>query len=107
MSDLGFLETLLDGADVEWSQLGSLISLEKGRQLNKTLLSEEGLYPAYNGGISYSGFTDTYNYDENTIIISQGGASAGFVNFVPSKFFANAHCYVVLPKAEEANNRYV
>ncbi|HAV12438.1 MAG TPA: restriction endonuclease, partial [Opitutae bacterium] len=59
------------------------------------------------GGISYSGFTDSYNYSENTTIISQGGASAGFVNFVTSKFYANAHCYVVLPRLEIVDNRYV
>ena len=107
MKEASFLEKLLDGEKVEWKRLGEVIKLEKGKQLNKELLSESGLYPAYNGGISYSGFTDTYNYDENTIIISQGGASAGFVNFVNSKFYANAHCYVVLPKKEMVNNRYV
>ena len=92
---------------VEFRALGEVIKLEKGRQLNKELLSENGLFPAYNGGISYSGFTDNYNYNENTIIISQGGASAGFVNFVTSKFYANAHCYVVLPKIEIVENRYI
>jgi len=92
---------------VEFRALGKVVKLEKGRQLNKELLSENGLYPAYNGGISYSGFTDNYNYSENTIIISQGGASAGFVNFVTSKFYANAHCYIVLPKIEIVENRYI
>ena len=104
---MSYLEKLFDGAGVEWKPLGNVIKLEKGRQLNKELLSVSGLYPAYNGGVSYSGFTDTYNYTENTIIVSQGGASAGFVNFVTSKFYANAHCYVVLPKAEAVENRYV
>lgn len=107
MSKASFLERLLDGAKVEWKPLGEIIKLEKGRQLNKELLSENGLYPAYNGGVSHSGFTDNYNYNENTIIISQGGASAGFVNFVTSKFYANAHCYVVLPKTDIVKNRYV
>lgn len=92
---------------VEYFDLGGVIKLEKGRQLNRELLTEDGLYPAYNGGVSYSGFTDIYNYNENTIIISQGGASAGFVNFVTRKFYANAHCYVILPKIEIVNNRFV
>lgn len=92
---------------VEFKKLGEVILLQKGKQLNKELLSENGTYPAYNGGISYSGFTESYNYNENTIIISQGGASAGFVNFVTTKFYANAHCYVVLPKLEIVINRYV
>ncbi|EPK5169314.1 restriction endonuclease subunit S [Pseudomonas aeruginosa] len=107
MTGIKFIENLLDGADVEWKELGGVIKLEKGRQLNKELLSDDGLYPAYNGGVSYSGFTDTFNYSENKTIVSQGGASAGFVNFVTTKFYANAHCYVVLPNTEEVLNRYV
>jgi len=92
---------------VEFKELGDVVKLEKGKQLNKELLSEAGEYPAYNGGISYSGFTNSYNYNEHTIIISQGGASAGFVNFITKKFYANAHCYVVLPNQKLAENRFV
>jgi len=97
-------ELCLDG--VEYVKLGDVIKLEKGKQLNKEFLTEQGKYPAYNGGVTHSGFTDKYNYDENKIIISQGGASAGFVNFVKTKFWANAHCYVVLPIEHYINNRY-
>ena len=92
---------------VEYKELGDVVVIVKGKQLNKELLTDIGTYPAYNGGISFSGFTDNYNYDENTIIISQGGASAGFVNFITTKFYANAHCYVVLPNNEVVINRYV
>jgi len=101
------LEELLQGVDVEWKTLKKYVKLEKGKQLNKEFLLLEGKYPAYNGGITYSGFTDKYNYDENKIIISQGGASAGFVNFITSKFYANAHCYVVLPNFELVDNKYI
>ena len=104
---MSFLNKLLDGVAVEWKELGDVIRLEKGRQLNKELLCENGPYPAYNGGVTHSGFTDTFNYSENKTIISQGGASAGFVNFVTSRFYANAHCYVVLPNTEAVENRYV
>ena len=107
MSHASFMEKLLDGIEVEWKHLGEVIILKKGKQLNKEFLSKDGVYPAYNGGISYSGFTNNFNYDENTIIISQGGASAGFVNFVTTKFYANAHCYVVLPKESIVKSRYV
>ncbi|MDN6327538.1 MAG: restriction endonuclease subunit S, partial [Alkalibacterium sp.] len=102
-----YLDKLLEGVDSELKPLQEVVDLEKGKQLNKEFLSEQGIYPAYNGGISYSGFTDKYNYDEDTIIISQGGASAGYINFVTSKFYANAHCYVVLPKIKLVLNRYV
>ena len=102
-----YIVRLLQGAEVVWKPLGEVVRLEKGKQLNKTALLEEGAYPAYNGGVSFSGFTNTYNYEENTIIISQGGASAGFVNFVTTKFYANAHCYVILPNTELVENRFV
>ncbi|TXL12444.1 type I restriction endonuclease, partial [Methylococcaceae bacterium HT5] len=65
MNDVSFIGKLLDGVEIEWKPLGEIIKLEKGHQLNKELLSENGLYPAFNGGVSYSGFTDSYNYDEN------------------------------------------
>lgn len=101
------LAKLLDGVEVEWKSLGDVINLEKGKQLNKEFLSENGQYPAFNGGTSFSGFTDFHNYNENTIIISQGGASAGFVNFITTKFYANAHCYVILPNIKKVENRYI
>lgn len=102
-----YITRLLEGESVEWRTLGEVCELRKGKQLNKTALTETGLYPAYNGGINPSGFTDSYNYDADTIIISQGGASAGFVNFVTTPFYANAHCYVVLPNTEIVLNKFV
>ena len=104
MSDI---DKLLQGQEVQWKTLGEVAKLEKGRQLNKKDLSDKGLYPAYNGGTSFSGFTDLYNYSANKIIISQGGASAGFVNYVTTDFYANAHCYVVLPDETQIVNRYL
>lgn len=35
---------------VEYKKLVEVINLEKGKQLNKEQLADEGLYPAYNGG---------------------------------------------------------
>lgn len=97
----------IQSCSVEWKELGEVCSVKKGKQLNKNLLIEDGLYPAYNGGQTYSGRTNDYNVEANTIIVSQGGASAGFVNFVDTKFWANAHCYYILPDETRVNNRFV
>ena len=97
----------IQNCSVEWKELGEVCSVKKGKQLNKNLLTEDGLYPAYNGGQTYSGRTNDYNVEANTIIVSQGGASAGFVNFVETKFWANAHCYYILPDETQVNNRFV
>ena len=79
----------------------------KGKQRNKNELLEEGNYPAYNGGVTYSGFTNEFNVKEDTTIISQGGASAGFVQFITCKFWANAHCYYLEPNLKIVNNKYL
>lgn len=92
---------------VKFFDLGSLSSIETGTQLNKTELSEYGDYAVLNGGINPSGFYHEYNTQENTIAISQGGASAGYVNFVTKKFWAGAHCFVIKPIDKKINNRFL
>lgn len=107
MSRLNELIEKLCPNGVEYKHIGNIITIEKGKQLNKTLLLDDGKYPVINGGITPSGYWDEYNYNENLITISQGGASAGFVNYIDTKFWAGAHCYVVVNVNKEINYRYV
>lgn len=88
---------------VEYKRLRELVKIVKGAQLNKEKLLENGAYPVINGGITPSGYWNEYNHNENSITISQGGASAGYVNFINTKFWAGAHCYIV-EKCSEGNN---
>lgn len=60
-------------------RLVNICTIHKGVQLGKLEMNAEGRYPVLNGGISYSGYTDSYNCDANTIAISEGGNSCGFV----------------------------
>lgn len=85
---------------VEYKTIGDVCIIKKGSQLNKDKLKDDGKYPVINGGINPSGFWDEYNFESNLITISQGGASAGYVNFMTTPFWAGAHCYVV----EQCNN---
>jgi type I restriction enzyme S subunit len=80
---------------VEWKKLGEVCKVHTGSQLNKSDMLEDGPFPVVNGGKDYSGYTDKYNENAYTITISQGGESAGFVNWIGVKFWAGAHCYVV------------
>lgn len=82
---------------VEWKTLGEVCDIHKGVQFNKTDMKEIGTYPVINGGINPSGYAEVFNEDKNTITISQGGASAGYVNFLRNKFWLGAHCYAVIP----------
>ena len=107
MSKLEELIKKLCPNGVEYKYIEDIVTIEKGKQLNKTLLSNSGKYPVINGGITPSGYWDEYNYNEGLITISQGGASAGFVNYIKTKFWAGAHCYVVSKVKEGINYRYI
>ena len=91
---------------VEFKLLGEVCDIHKGVQFNKSDMQDEGTYPVINGGINPSGYVEVFNEEENTITISQGGASAGYVNFLLSKFWLGAHCYAVKP-TNEVKNRYL
>ncbi len=76
-------------------KLSEISRIKKGTQLNKLDLTDDGQYPAINGGINPSGYTDSYNTNENTITISEGGNSCGFVNYITTKFWSGGHCYTI------------
>ncbi|WP_181227744.1 restriction endonuclease subunit S [Helicobacter pylori] len=92
---------------VEFRKLGEVINILKGKQLNKELLLDYGEYPVMNGGIHASGYWNEYNTDYPKIIISQGGASAGYVNYMISKFWAGAHCYTIELNSEKLNYKFL
>ncbi|WQZ96826.1 restriction endonuclease subunit S [Helicobacter pylori] len=92
---------------VEFRKLGEVINILKGKQLNKELLLDYGEYPVMNGGIHASGYWNEYNTDYPKIIISQGGASAGYVNYMTSKFWAGAHCYAIELNSEKLNYKFL
>jgi len=79
--------------DWEEKKLSTQTTIQKGSQLNKDTLTEEGNYPALNGGINPSGFTTDWNTEANTITISEGGNSCGYVNFVRTRFWSGGHNY--------------
>lgn len=90
------------GFSYEWGEkkLGEIAEIKKGKQLNRNTLSLDGSYPVINGGVNSSGFTDKWNMKENTISISEGGNSCGYVNLLKEKFWCGGHCYVLKIKKE-------
>lgn len=82
--------------DWEVRKLGEVVKIKKGEQFNSSLLNNESPFPCYSGGIEPSGFSEKFNEDGNCIIISEGGNSCGFINFVKSKFWLGGHCYKII-----------
>ncbi len=80
-----------------WTEttLKEICAIEKGMQKNRDSLSANGAYPVVNGGVSPSGYTDTWNTDANTVTISEGGNSCGFVSFMETPFWCGGHCYAL------------
>lgn len=77
--------------------LDKVLSVATGKQLNKSAMICGAPYPVVNGGVEYSGYTEKFNSPANSITISQGGASAGYTQWINCDFWAGAHCYVVVP----------
>jgi len=93
-----------DGVPVK--QLGQVAEITKGMQVNRETLDEINPFPVYNGGIYPSGRHTESNFPAETITVSQGGASAGYINFVKEPLWVGAHCYAVIP-GPEVSNRYL
>ena len=79
-------------ADYKLKQLAYIV---KGDQINNDQLLSNGSYYMMNGGASPSGYLDSYNVSENTISISEGGNSCGYVQFNSSPFWSGGHCYII------------
>lgn len=89
------------------NKLGSVCRIKKGVQFNKVELSDSGMYPCINGGIEPSGWSDLWNSNENTITISEGGNSCGYVNFIETKFWSGGHCYSLLDLRSDTENDFL
>ena len=77
----------------EYNTLSTICKIQKGQQVNGEDLSEFGEYYVMNGGIEPSGYYDKYNTMPNTISISEGGNSCGYVQFNTVPFWSGGHCY--------------
>ena len=88
--------------------LSKVASIKKGQQLNGTELEECGRYYVMNGGVVPSGYYDEYNTEANTISISEGGNSCGYVQFNTLPFWSGGHCYTLCDiKNEFINPKYL
>lgn len=95
----GFVE------DWEQRKVEELCLIEKGKQINKNKLDLSGKYYVLNGGINPSGFTDKYNTEAETVSISEGGNSCGYVNYNKDKFWSGGHNYTLLKVC--INNKFL
>lgn len=87
--------------------LSDICDIVKGKQINGENLSERGRYYVMNGGTEPSGYYDDYNVEANTISISEGGNSCGYVQFNTFPFWSGGHCYSIQNVTENVDNLYL
>lgn len=75
MSQLSFMEELLDGAKVEWKELGAVIEAKRGRRLVKSQLQESGEYAVYQNSMTPLGYFHESNVDSDTTFIICAGSA--------------------------------
>ena len=87
---------------VEFRELGEIADIVRGQRVTKAELQNDGKYPVVSGGIKPLGFLNKFNREANTITVAQYG-TAGYINFIEEKFWANDVCYCIFPKKEISN----
>ena len=80
-------------SDLKPVKLYDICILEKGQQIDTSLLDDSKPYRYINGGIKESGYYDDFNTSGESVLISEGGASCGYINYVNENFWCGCHCY--------------
>ena len=85
--------------------ISEIATIEKGKQIDTKTLNDSFPYPYLNGGIKESGRYSEFNTDGETITVSEGGASCGYVNYYLEKFWCGTHCYRI--KTNKFSSKYL
>jgi len=95
-----------DAGEWETKPISKLAHIAKGVQLNRAKITE-GDFPVWNGGVTPSGFHSEWNTEGDTITISEGGNSCGFVNRSSQHFWLGGHCYALCDLSSEIARDYL
>ena len=87
--------------------MGNVAKIQKGQQINGEELSEIGSYYVMNGGVVPSGYLEDFNTPANTISISEGGNSCGYVQYNGVPFWSGGHCYTLIEPINSFNYKYL
>jgi hypothetical protein len=91
---------------IEIKKLGDVCEFQNGQNITKSKLIA-GIYPVVGGGQSPLGYHNSYNVDENTLLISKDGAYAGFVSRYNTKVFVSNHGIFISKYKNCVNKDYI
>ncbi|WP_434156255.1 restriction endonuclease subunit S [Morganella morganii] len=109
MSQLSYLEKLLNGEIVEWIALGEVTLIKTGQAVSKQAISTNpGQYPVINSGREPLGFIDKWNTDNDPIGITTRGAGVGSITWQEGKYFrGNLNYSVTIKDSANLEVRYL
>lgn len=87
--------------------LEEVADIIKGKQINGEYLTDDGEYYVMNGGVEPSGYYHSFNALGNTISISEGGNSCGYIQWNNKPFWSGGHCYTLNIKDDFIENKYL
>lgn len=100
-------ERLFKVTNGEVVALSEVCNIQKGKQVNGECLSENGTYYVMNGGTEPSGHYEQCNTPADTISISEGGNSCGYVQYNSEAFWSGGHCYTLTDIQSNVCNLYL
>ncbi|MEK8098647.1 restriction endonuclease subunit S [Morganella morganii] len=105
MSELSYLEKLLDGAEVEWLPLGLIAEIGTGNHDTKDAIAE-GKYIFYARGRDPLRLNE-FDFDETAIITAGDGVGVGKVfHYAQGKYALHQRAYRIV-SSESLNSRYL
>jgi len=102
MSEISYMEKLLEGIEVEWKTLGEVVCIKHGKDWKKL---GTGDIPVY-GSEGVMGHVDTYSYDKPTVLIPRKGSITN-VFYVEEPFWnVDTIYYTEIDTTQVSPNRY-
>ena len=102
---MGFLEKLLDGADVEWMPLKSFASIGTGSS-NRQDENVAGPYPFYVRSKSVLK-SKTFQFNETAIVVPGEGGIGDIFHFVAGKYALHQRAYRIAPDPDFVEPKFL
>lgn len=99
------LDKLLEGADVEWKTLGEIAKVGTGSS-NGNEANENGEYPFFVRSQKIKA-KDTYEYDEEAIIIPGEGGIGDIYHYINGKYALHQRVYRIHFNTDFVNTRFI
>lgn len=105
MSELSYLEKLLNGGEAKWCALEDVVVFKRGKRLVKSQLETDGKFAVYQNSMTPLGYYHESNTNADTVFVVCAGA-AGEIGYSANAFWSADDVYYVLHNGR-LNSKYL